>query len=380
MKSHKEILNSLQEQFQNHSTTLGEYEDQITPKIVKINWATEPQSYLELLRIERSRLPKGRIYPEESNKTSIKLGYDNQNRLIYEECTDSASSGKYKKFLIYNVNSIWSFKYSGDKIDGIEYQKLIDDFPIIYASFEKGIVNTVDKYEYNNDRLISIDSYSSYKAFGLNPQQPRYEITYNSLGDISEIVRTDEISDFFPKGQNLVVFKRHDYSIKSLTEMLIEEVVILIKKRIDAAKFESTKCLIVFVSKSFNSDDWLPPRFSFVNLIENFKSDIRIDQIIDFNIVSFEHELVISKRLREVSNLLMQEITIKEKYNLPYKIIKTISKEIKLWCNDLSNQFDSSCKLIILPLELPDDYSEDCMYVLKRLYSKNEIKVIQEHN
>lgn len=378
MKNHKEILYSLQEQLQKHITTLGEYENQIIPKIVKIKWATEPQLYLELLKIERARLPKGRIYHEESNKTSIKLGYDHQNRLIYEERTDSDSSGKYKKFIIYNPNSIWSYKYSDNKIKGIEYQKLNNELPYIYASYEKGIVNTVDKYVYANQKLISIDSYSSYEAFGLSPQQPKYEITYNSLGDISKIVRTDEISDFFPKGQNLIVFKRHDYSIKSLTEILIREVVIILKKKINDEKFDDPKCLIVFVSKAFNSDDWFPPKFSFVDLIENFKTEIRIDQIIDFNMVPFEDESDICKRLKEASRLLMQEITLKEKYDLPFKIIKTVSKEIKLWYNDQSNQLDPNGKLIILPLELPDDYYEDCIYVLKRMYSKKEIKAIQE--
>ena len=80
--------------------------------------------------------------------------------------------------------------------------------PILFASFEKKVVNTVDKYLYEEGRLVNINSYSSYKAFGYRkPQTPNYKIRYNKVGKISEIKRIDEPSDFFPKGQNIVIFK-----------------------------------------------------------------------------------------------------------------------------------------------------------------------------
>ena len=66
---------------------------------------------------------------------------------------------------------------------------------------------------------------------------PNYHITYNKLGDISEIKRKDEPSDFFPNGQDLTIYKKHNYSIKALTEILISELVELIKQGLQNQNF-----------------------------------------------------------------------------------------------------------------------------------------------
>ncbi len=368
MKNHIEILEDLKEELDNHSVSVKEYENQIFPKIVKFNWATEPQLHLELLKIERARLPQGKIYTEKNNNTTIKLGYDSHNRIIFQE------EERYKFFIFYKDNSVWGYKFSDGKIDRIEYQTLEQGIPKTFASYEKGVVNTVDKYEYRNERLVKINSYSSYEAFGYNPQMPNYHITYNKLGDISEIKRKDEPSDFFPNGQDLTIYKKHNYSIKALTEILISELVELIKQGLQNQNFNQKKLLLIFISNSFNSDDWFPPRFSIIKPKGFMKLDVTIDELIDLDLVFSEYP--VSDKLVESSNLLMQEIELKEKYETPYKILIKAAKEIKSWWSKSNEKIDN---LIILPLDFPDDYYESILSALQRIYSKNEIKKIEKN-
>lgn len=70
--THQEILARLDERFENHEIPEEEYAKQILSRIEKIIWATEPQIHLELLKIERARIPKGRVLKEERGKYSIK--------------------------------------------------------------------------------------------------------------------------------------------------------------------------------------------------------------------------------------------------------------------------------------------------------------------
>jgi hypothetical protein len=367
MKNHTEILEALKEELKNHSVSIKEYENQIFPKIVKFEWATEPQVHLELLKIERARLPKGKIYTEKNDNTPIKLGYDIQDRIIFEE-----EEEKYRMFISYKDNSVWGYKFSDGKIDRIEYQTLEKGIPKTFASYEEGVVNTVDKYEYLNERLVKINSYSSYEAFGYSPQMPNYHVAYNKLGDISEIKRKDEPSDFFPNGQDLIIYKKHNYSIKALTEILISELVELIKQDLQNQNFNQKKLLLIFISNSFNSDDWFPPRFSIIKPKNLMKLDVTIDELIDLNLVFTDYP--VSDKLVESSNLLMQEIELKEKYETPYKILIKAAKEIKSWWSKSNEKNDN---LIILPLDFPDDYYESILSALQRIYSNNEIKKIE---
>lgn len=375
MKTHQAILESLKQQFEEHKTSMLEYENQIFPLVVKTKWATEPQFHLALLKIERSRLPKGKVYEVKKDSASVKLGYDQQNRIVYEEREDRHSSGGYKKFIFYEADKIWVYKYSDNSIEGIEYLILEKGIPVRFASFEKGVVNSVDKYVYEEGRLAKIDAYVSYEAFGQEPQMPNYEIVYNRLGDIEEIIRIDEPSDFFPEGQHLVIFKKHNYSTKALTEILISESVNLIKQQLKKQSFDKRKCLLVFISNAFNSDDWLPPRFSIVAPQTSDNPDLKMHEFIDFETISFEKDPSLNDRFNESAMLLMQDLELKEKFGLPFKILLKIAKEIKLFCAD---QFGTKGKLVVLPLDFPDDYYEPVASILARIYSKKEINKISK--
>jgi hypothetical protein len=56
--------------------------------------------------------------------------------------------------------------------------------------------------------LIKISSYTSYESFGLPAQIPGYKIRYNENGEVEGIVRIDEVSELFPEGQMLRIYKR----------------------------------------------------------------------------------------------------------------------------------------------------------------------------
>lgn len=379
MKSHKEILNSLKKQFDNFNIPIKDFENQILPAIVKTNWATEPQFHLELLKIERSRLPKGKIFEKETNDTYVQLGYDQKERIIFEKKSNQDAAGAYVKFISYQEDSIWSYMFSDQQIDGIEYQILHDNKPHLYASYKQGVVNTVDKYFYREDRLVKIDSFHSYEAFGDSiPQRPDYLIEYNKIGDISEIRRVDASSDFFPKGQDLVIYKKHKYSLKSLSDILVYETSELIKEELKKEDNQSKNCLILYLLSTFNSDDWLPPRIPFFQAKNSLTESTTIEEYININTDPDNLPYTVSEKLSEVSMLLMQEIELKEKYDLPLKLLLKVAKEIKDWCRKFPINSNTGKPLIILPLDFPDDYYEEVLLVLSRVYSPREIKVIQQ--
>lgn len=370
MKTHEEILNSLKEQFENHRVPISEYESQILPQVETVKWATEPQFHLMLLKIERSRISKGRVYKEERTGTTIKLGYDNQNRTIYEE-----GRGQYKKFIFYKEDSVWLYEFSNDKIKKIEYQTIEQSYPATYASYAQGVVNTVDKYVFEDKQLVEIDSYNSYEAFGHSPQMPNYFITYNQLGDISEIRRVDESSDFRPKGQDVAIYKRHGYSIKALRGILISELKKSITHELQQHDFDGQTLLLIFISNAFGSDGWLPPRFSIVKPMDNGHFDKTIYELIKIDAVVSEHP--VSNKLEEAARLLEQEVELQEKYRMPQKILVKAAKEIKLWWSENSSDKGNE-ELVIFPLESPDDNYLDVSTILKRLYSSREIKTIKK--
>ena len=365
MKRHIEIFEALKKKFINSSFSIMEYENQIFPKIVKYKWATVSQLQLQLLKNERLRLPKGQIYAEKNDNTSIKLGYDIQNRLIFEKDEEENS----KTYIVYKEDFVWAYQFINGKIDRIEYQILKKGIPKVFASYKKGVVNTVDNYEYLNERLVLIKSYNSYEAFGDSPQMPNYHIFYNKFGDISEIIRKDEISDFFPNGQNITIYKKHSYSISALTEILVSELVELIKKDLLNEDFSQKKLLLIFISHTFSSDNWFPPRYKIIKPKGLTKYESTINNLVNLDIFSIEYPK--NERITESSNLLMQEIEIKEKYGIPTKILIKVAKEVKNCCLNYNEIKDN---LIILPIDFPDDYYESISSVLLRIYSKNEIK------
>ena len=91
-------------------------------------------------------------------------------------------------------------------------------------------------------------------------------------------------------------------------------------------------------------------------------------------------EPISSERINETSHLLMQEIELKGKYDLPLKILIRIAKGIKLWYSENINYSEIIDNPIILPLDFPDDFYEDVSSVLQRIYSKGEIKKLENKN
>ena len=76
----------------------------------------------------------------------------------------------------------------------------------------------------------------------------------------------------------------------------------------------------------------------------------------------------------------MQDIEIKEKYDTPKKIVIKIAKEIKMWYSENYDNLGIGNKLVILPLDLPDDYQEKVLSTLQRIYSKGEFKKLKNTN
>lgn len=364
----QELLQSkLKEEFESFKTSEKEISNEVIPQINQTTWSTEPIIHLELLKIERSRIPKGQVLKEEPSKKEFctKTCFDDQEKPIYEETWEGHPSHGYKKYFIYSEDSLSTYKFTRDgTIEEIEFQEQQEGLPTLYGCHAENKVNTFDEYEYQSGRLSKINSICVYDS---RSQHPTYIPKYDSFNNLSSLTRIDEPSDFFPKGQNIVVFERHKYSIKALQEILINEMIASIFQQIQAVK--TKKVLVLAIENAFNSDDWLPPRYCFLDCDKVIQENQTIEEYIDFDQIEFNIHHETNEKILHASRLLEQEIELQEKYESPGQILFKMAKKLK---SELA-KFKVVTPPLIIPLDLPDDYQEDTCSVLERLYSTREI-------
>lgn len=371
MKELEKILAALKTTFENHSNPEDTYADQLLPKIDKTIWATAPQQYLELLKVERARISKGKMLkaaPKEKHNC-LKLLYDQYGRLIYEEKWGSHPSHGYKKYFIHDEEQTNAYTFNREgSLEEIEWQQRVNGVVTNYGNYAKLKAITIDRYLYDEkDRLVEIQSLWSY---GHHVQHPTYYISYDNLENIGVIRRVDPPSESFPQGQDIEVYRRHAYSIKALTDILLEEYTLHLES---SMKEEPDANLLLMISAQvFNADDWLPPKYQFFQHEQIINSSLEVKDGLPSSFFEqpLELKVPLAKRLREVSELLMQEIGLQEKYDLPLKLLQKLGKRAK----DL---LDSKNKdILVVALDMPDDYYEPITTVLNRIYTKKEQKDI----
>ncbi len=371
MKAHQELLKSLKEQFESNTTTIADYEATALSSIIRWQWATEPQFYLEQLSIERSRKPKGRLMKNEpaEKKYCVRMGYNANDQLVYEEAWTNHPTNGYKKFYLNQVNQIlsYTFKRNG-KLDEIELLKLENSIPSWFGNVARHKASSIDNYTYEVGKLSEIRTMWVSEPY---VQFPLYKINYDEFDNLKLIVRTDAPSDFFPEGQQIEVFQQTAYSLKALTTIFVEETMRQLKAALIAPSNKTPNCLLLVLENPFNSEDWLPLKFGFRKVELNFETEGMLKDFFDLELLELLANKKANAALTKVSNLLMQEIELKEKYDLPYKLLIKIAKELKKW---LKTQAGISDQLMIFPLDFPDDYSLETVGILRRIYSVKEIK------
>lgn len=368
MKTRAELLTDLIDQFQNHDTPIEAFEQAVRPNIEYYRWATEPQFHLAPLSIERARLPKGKVFEQAQEDAYIKLGYNARDQIISEERTSSSSSGTYQKFIQYQSNAIWSFLFKKNQLEGLAYLAIKDNQAVQFVSYSPGVVNTAEHYFYEAGRLREIQTLNNYDAFKRAPQHPVYTIEYDALEEINLIVRVDQPSDFFPNGQQLNVYKKSKYSLKALTDIFLLEMSKAVQKHLEGHKLGDRDCLALILHNSFNGENWLP--FQIYTLQEQvaLEKDTTVEAYLDFTQLSNTPKP--HHRLREVSNLLMQELALKEKYDMPFKLLEKLGKGIT---TELATDA-AGTKVKVLALDLPDDFYAEVFGVLQRVYSSRACK------
>ena len=90
-------------------------------------------------------------------------------------------------------------------------------------------------------------------------------------------------------------------------------------------------------------------------------NEIAMHDFIDFDWLDVE--TISSSKIQKISELLMQEIELKGKLDIPFKLLMKLSKTLK------SNMERSS---FLLPLDFPKDYSATNFSIINRLYSKKD--------
>lgn len=369
------LLSDLKTQFERHLTSIEDYEQQIRPQIQYYRWATEPQFHLALLQIERARLAKGKVFTEPQDETYIRLGYDIENRIIFEERTTHSSSGPYLKFIEYHPDSIKVYQYKQGKIDGLAYLTIKENQPDIHVSYSPGVVNTAEQYFFEQGRLTSIQTLNNYDAFKQDAQQPLYSITYDTLGAIQLITRTDQPSKFFPTGQEINIYKKSKYSLKALSDIFLDESLLYLQDQFQTQEgFLTADCLLLVLHNAFNGESWLPFQLHELPVKAPLTNSIAVADYLDFSLLAPPEDSNYPKRLTEVSQLLMQEIELKEKYELPMKLLEKLGKRVVA----ARSEQTKGTPLKVLVLDLPDDFYEEVLSVLKRLYPAKTCKAFLE--
>lgn len=362
MQTRTDLIKSLKKKFKSHKTPATKYAADLLPQVTKYVWSTEPRYYMEQMAIERGRIPKGRVLKAEPSELyrCHKTGYDKDGNVLSEEYWGGHPSNGYTKFYVTegNITYSYSIERSGE-LDAIEYLEKVDGKPFLYGCYSRYASKIADHYFYNAEGKLS--RIEGTRDGGYEMQDTVYTIDYDVLGSVDKITRIDPVNSTFPKGQTMVVFNKTKYSIKALTEMFTEEMVKVLTSAIEKS---THRFAMIAVEAAFSSDDWLPLKLHFSNGEKPLEGDTLLEDFINPETVRFVD--VSTSELAHISQLLLQEATVQEKYDLPFKLLVDITKKVK--------QNISNTNILLIPADLYDDYSETVVSLLERVYSKKELK------
>lgn len=370
MSTLESLLSDLKSQFESHQTPYEFFQESTEPSIQYYRWATEPQFHLALFSLERARLSKGKVYHEPQDEAYYRIGYNSEDQIVFEERSAHSSSGPYQKFIEYHSDAMWVHQFKQGKLDGLAYQTRREGQPDIYVSFSPGVVNTAEQYFFDKGRLIKIQSLNNYDAFKQDPQHPMYIIEYDALGAVDLITRIDQPSNFFPNGQEVKVFKKTKYSLKALTDIFQAEYLQYVADQYKLNQKTDSPCLVIVLNNAFSSDTWLPFQLYALEATTPLTKQTTVTDYLDFSQVGPPDVSSYNTRLVEVSQLLMQEIELKEKYELPMKMLEKVGKSVVDWISEQGK----GTPIKVLALDLPDDFDEEVISILRRTYSAKACK------
>lgn len=362
MQTRTQLLATLKKKFKNHKTPAKNYADELLPNITKYIWSTEPQYYMELLALERGRIPKGRILKSEPSELyrCYKTGYDVNGNVLYEEYWGGHPSNGYTKFFVTEGSTTYSYtiERSGE-FDKIEYLEYLNGKPYLYGCYSRHASKFSDTYFYGTDGTLNRIEMTLDGSFEM--QETVYTIDYEALGSIEKITRIDPINSTFPKGQTFVIFKKASYSVKALTEIFTEEMLEVLTSAIEKS---THRFAMIAIEGAFSSDDWLPLKLHFSNGEKVLENDTLLENFINPDTVSYAD--INTPKLENAAQLLIQEATIQEKYDLPFKLLNDVTKKVK---QNINNK-----EILLISADLYDDYNETVVSLLERIYSKKEVK------
>lgn len=362
MQTRTQLLETLKKKFKSHKTPTKKYADDFLPHVTKHIWSTEPQYYMNQLALERGRIPKGRILKSEPAELyrCYKTSYDKNDNVIQEEYWGGHPSNGYVKFFITEGNNTYSYTIErNDKIEKIEYLENLNDKPFLYGCYSRYASKYSDNYFYDNNGKLERIEMTLDASFEM--QETVYTIDYEALGSIDAITRIDPVNSTFPKGQTMIIFKKAAYSIKALTDIFAEEMVAVLTSEI----VKSTQNFaLIAIEGAFNSDDWLPLKLRFINREKLIEENALLGDFINPDPINYVN--ISTSKLEKASLLLMQEATIQEKYDIPFKLLIDLTKKVKHNIGDK--------EILLIAADLYDDYSETVLSLLERIYSKKELK------
>lgn len=362
MPNRIELIASLKEKFKKHTSTTKKYAADLLPQVEKYEWSTEPQYYMEQLIYERSRIPKGRILKSEPTelRQCYKTGYDKNGNVLTEEHWAGHPSNGYTKFFVREAQQMYSYNIDRNgKLDGIEYLEYADDKPFFYGRYGTSGAKRAENYFYIPDGKL--DFVETSQDNGYEVQETVYTVEYDSFDAIEKVTRIDAVSSNMPKGQNIVIYRKTAYSIKALTDIFTEE---MVNALTSAIKENTQKYAVVVMEGTFSSEEWLPLKLHLTDGNKPLDKNMLLEDFI--NSENLNYIPLTTPKLENVSELLMQQASFQEKYDLPFKLLVAITKKVK---ENLNTQ-----NILLIPAHLYDDYTLTLLYLLERVYSKKELK------
>ena len=353
-----QLLKHLKGAFEKNNVSQKSLADRIMPLIEKKVWATEPQIYLEPLKVEINRWPKGRMMKTEPEvkEYCTMMGLDKDGRLVYEERWEGHPARGYLRYydIDGDVTHAYTFTRDGD-LDMLEYQEKKDGNVTLCGNWTHYAVCYANTYVYDAGRIVAIETQTSYYD---TIKHLHYTIFYDALGNVQRIERTDDPSPDIPEGQHLTIYQNSPYSLKKLTEIFTEETNAMITEVLESIDKEY---LFIVLDRAFITDDWLPLKIYTFDGDKPLRADMPLGDLADFE--ALPEPAAASDKLTAISELLVQEIGIKEKFDLPNTLLVKAAKEAKAKAGTAK----------VMALDLYDDLELTVSDVLERVYSKKEI-------
>lgn len=242
-------------------------------------------------------------------------------------------TAQYETFYVYSDTMVEAVRYSYDKAKSplsVARQWLSEGRPVRFEFYSQRSFHT-DSYQYQRDRLVSIQSSGWHSDLG--PHEHTEQISYDESGQLSSIISRQ------PDGTSRTLYRhpKGDQTIAALSTIVEEKLTELIVQMIKAAHDmvpEAAFCLSMSLCPQ--PGGWLPPwvGLGLESLLKSWFENDELQSDWEYIWSPSEHlhfpkdnEAILrcDPELNEIYDLLDQEIFLSDSWDLARKLMNDVA-------------------------------------------------------